>query len=189
MPKWWYRHPSLAVTAGGSSLNRLSIVDASSSSRRRRLAANGGWAASLRHDHQAVGCSSRNARVVRAEPGGSSEAVARKEHLEFFSFPAAHYELMFADPVRALVNQLVPFRDHQPAGLSIRHGDTRERQLASVGRDAFSKERLTGLPFQRRTPLSNVEDEYAVRLQRLGEGREDRVTTRVVEDVVENPAA
>jgi len=139
--------------------------------------------------HKSVGGTGRHAGIVCAEARKLAEVVAPEQSVELVSLPAAHHKVVVADALLATRDQFVPFGDQQLPVLMVEPCDACEGQFAALRRETFPEQRFPGLPFHRGSPFPDVQNQRAIGLERPGEGPEGRVSTGVVENVIEDATA
>ena len=82
----------------------------------------------LHHGDEAVGGSEIDAGIVCTEVLDVAEAVSREQHIEFFTLPTTHDELIVGDALIALQDKFVALGYQQESMFSIELGDAREGQ-------------------------------------------------------------
>ena len=70
--------------------------------------------------------------IVCTEVLDVAEAVAREQHVELFTLPTAHDELIIADALIAPPDKFVALGYQQESAFSIELGDTCEGQLSTI---------------------------------------------------------
>ena len=89
----------------------------------------------------------------------------------------------------SVVDQSVRFGQKKLLALRIEFRGARERELASVRKNALSKNGLALLTVPRRLPFANVQNQDAWTSKRARERAKHRLACVVIHEVVENAAA
>src|SRR5262245_31030276 len=91
--------------------------------------------------------------------------------------------------ISSVVDQSVCFGQKKLLVLRVEFRGARERERASIGRNALAKNRLALLPVPRSLPLANVEDQDAFPSKRAREGGKHRQACVFIDEVVEHATA
>ena len=143
----------------------------------------------LSYGDESIRRASANRRIVRAEVGNGPKTNALKDPVEIGSRPTSHHEAIIARMFSSIVDQSVPFGQKKLLALRIEFGGARERELASIRKNAPSKNGLALLPLPRRLPFANVQNQNTRTSQRARERGKHREPCVVVHEVVENAEA
>src|SRR5215208_6495921 len=111
---------------------------------------------------------------------------AQRDRLEFGARPTSHHEAIVARMFSSVVDQSVRFGQKKLLALRIEFRSARERELASVRKDALSKNGLALLTVPRRLPFANVQNQDAWTSKRPRERGKHRHACVVIHEVVEN---
>jgi hypothetical protein len=102
-----------------------------------------------------------NRGIVCAEVRNGTKTAALKDRREFGSRPTSHHEAKVARMSSSVVDQTVRFGQKKLLPLRIEFRSAREREFASVRKNALSKNGLALLTVPRRLPFANVQNQDA----------------------------
>src|SRR5262245_15369176 len=102
----------------------------------------GGQVGQMSHNDQSIRRPGGNRGIVGAEVRNGAKPAALKDRLEFGSRPTSHHEAIVAGTFSRVVDQSVRFGQKKLLACGIEFRGARERELASIRKNALSKHGL-----------------------------------------------